>query len=831
MAANRLQIADSRLRRAASRGEASHDSLSAIGHPPREAAIRCRLTVTGIVQGVGFRPFVYGLATRLGLGGWVRNTSSGVTIEVEGAPEQVNEFQVALRRDAPPLALIERVAADRLPPDGSTGFDIRESQPEPGAFQPISPDISICPDCLRELFDPQDRRYRYPFINCTNCGPRFTIIQDIPYDRPQTTMAPFEMCPDCAREYHDPLDRRFHAQPVACPACGPKVELRVESGEWRVEGQSLDPIAAAQELLGRGKIVAVKGLGGFHLACDATNAAAVAELRRRKGRVDKPFALMMADLATVEHYCHVSPAERALLESRERPIVLLWKRADADPPIATSVAPGQRTLGVMLPYTPLHYLLFADSREPDNSLHPSSLFLPPLVMTSGNFAEEPIATSNDDALQRLAPLADAFLLHDRDIHVRTDDSVLRVVETQHAASLLPLRRSRGYAPYPVKLPFPVPPILAVGGELKNTFCVTRDQYAFLSHHVGDMENLETLKSFEAGVTHFESLFRIRPEIIAYDLHPDYLATRYALARARREGLPAIGVQHHHAHILACLAENGHDGEQAVIGVAFDGTGYGSDGAIWGGEFLITRYTGFERAAHLAYIPLPGGDAGTRKPARVALAHLLAAGVPLDGDLPSLAALSETERRIVEKQVATGLNSPPTSSMGRLFDAVASLVGVRQEVNYEGQAAIELEAIADPGETGAYAFGYDSEQGAISAGPLIHAVTDDFRAGVPMPVISARFHNGVAAMIRDVCVRLRERRGLNQAALSGGVFQNVTLLGKTLTLLRRAGFEVFTHHLVPPNDGGIALGQAVAASAVISHQSSAVSSQPSGLTDH
>ncbi|MBM2848833.1 MAG: hypF [Anaerolineales bacterium] len=783
-------------------------------------AIRERLFVTGVVQGVGFRPFVYGLAMRLGLTGWVCNTSSGVTIEVEGAPEQVNEFQIALRRDAPPLARIERVTADCLPPDGSTRFDIRESQPEPGAFQPIPADISICPDCLRELFDPKDRRYRYPFINCTNCGPRFTIIQDIPYDRSQTTMAPFEMCPDCAREYHDPLDRRFHAQPVACPVCGPKVELRLEIGDWRLEAQSLfshlqslDPILAAQELLRRGRIVAVKGLGGFHLAGDATNEAAVAELRRRKGRVDKPFALMMADVATVEHYCHVSPEERALLESRERPIVLLWKRDGAEPPIAPLVAPGQRTLGVMLPYTPLHYLLFADSREPDDSLHPSSFFLHPLVMTSGNFSEEPIATRNDDALNRLAPLADAFLLHDRDIHVRTDDSVVRVfVGSDYSCrpDCLPIRRSRGYAPYPVKLPFTAPPILAVGGELKNTFCVTRDQYAFLSHHIGDMENLETLKSFEAGVAHFESLFRITPQIIAYDLHPNYMATRYALARAEREGLPAIGVQHHHAHILACLAENGHGGEQAVIGVAFDGTGYGADGAIWGGEFLIANYSNFERAAHLAYVPLPGGDAGTRKPARVALAYLLAAGVPLDGDLPSLAALSETERRIVEKQIATSLNSPPTSSMGRLFDAVASLIGVRQEVNYEGQAAIELEAIADPIETVAYAFDHVVGQEAVLPHPLIRAVVDDFCAGVSKPIISARFHNGVAAMIHDVCLRLRERHGLTQVALSGGVFQNVTLLGKTLAFLRGAGFEVFTHRLVPPNDGGIALGQAVMA---------------------
>ena len=763
-------------------------------------AIRQRLFVTGVVQGVGFRPFVYGLAARLDLKGWVCNTSSGVTIEIEGGPDVVREFQISLTRDAPPLARIEQVTAEDLPPDGFTQFDIRDSQPEPGGFQPVSPDICICDDCLRELFDPADRRYRYPFINCTNCGPRFTIIKDIPYDRPQTTMAPFEMCPDCAREYHDPLDRRFHAQPVACPACGPKVWLEV-SRQSPVMGN--DAISESIRLLSEGNIAAVKGLGGFHLACDATNEAAVAELRRRKGRVDKPFALMMADVATIEHYCHVSPEERALLESRERPIVLLWRREGMPGPIAPSVAPHQPTLGVMLPYTPLHYLLFAEGTG-----RPCIA----LVMTSGNHSEEPIATRNDDALARLASLADAFLLHDRDIHTRTDDSVVRVFEGRE----LPIRRSRGYAPFPVKLPFNVPCILAVGGELKNTFCVTHDQYAFLSHHIGDMENLETLQSFEEGVAHFESLFRIRPQVIAYDLHPDYLTTRYAGTRAEREGIPAVGVQHHHAHIASCLAENGYVGKRPVIGVAFDGTGYGADGAIWGGEFLVADYERFERAAYLAYVPLPGGDAATRKPARIALSHLLAAGIPLERDLPPLSVLSPIEQRVVERQIATGLNSPPTSSMGRLFDAVASIIGLRQDVNYEGQAAIELEAIADPAETGAYTF--ELVQDSILPHAVIRAIVEDYRVGVHRAIIAARFHNGVANLIRDVCARLRQQNGLNQVVLSGGVFQNVTLLGKALSVLRSAGFEVFTHRLVPPNDGGIALGQAMIANATVSAHS-------------
>jgi len=753
--------------------------------------VRHRLTVTGVVQGVGFRPFVYGLATRLGLTGWVLNTSAGVTIEIEGSPPAVESFRTALTGEAPPLARIERVTAESLPPNGFTQFDIRESQPEPGAFQPISPDICICDDCLRELFDPADRRHLYPFINCTNCGPRFTIIKDIPYDRPQTTMAPFVMCADCAREYHDPRDRRFHAQPVACPVCGPQVRLEIGGLENSPILQS--PFLTAQQLLRQGKIIAGKGLGGFHLACDATNEEAVAELRRRKGRADKPFALMMPDIAAIEQYCYISTEERALLESRQRPIVLLQKRGNATPPIAASVAPRQRTLGVMLPYTPLHHLLF--------SFPPSSFLLHPLVMTSGNFSEEPIATRNDEALTRLAPLADAFLLHDRDIHIRTDDSVMRVFE----GAELPIRRSRGYAPYPVKLPHAAPPTLAVGGELKNTFCVARDHYAFLSHHIGDMENYETLQSFESGVSHFESLFRIQPQIIAHDLHPNYLATRYALARAEREGLRAVGVQHHHAHIAACMAEHGLDGEHPVIGVALDGTGYGTDGAIWGGEFLLATYSHFERVAHLAYVPLPGGDAATRKPARVALAHLLAAGLPLDSDLAPVRALPDSERSIVEKQITIGLNAPLTSSMGRLFDATASIIGLRQEVNYEGQAAIELEAVADPDETAAYDF--DLSGDLILPHSAIRQIVNDWRGGVSPPIIAARFHNGVAAMIRRVCVRLRKSHGVNQVALSGGVFQNVTLLAKALALLRADGFEVFTHRLVPPNDGGIALGQA------------------------
>ncbi|HJW84019.1 MAG TPA: carbamoyltransferase HypF, partial [Anaerolineae bacterium] len=736
-----------------------------------------RIHITGIVQGVGFRPFVYGLAARYGLRGWVANTSAGVDIEVDGPLETLERFVSDLAAQAPPLSHIDSIAAIDTAPNGFTEFLIRDSVARAGDFQPISPDIAICDDCLREMRDPGDRRYRYPFINCTNCGPRFTLIKDIPYDRPLTTMAAFAMCPDCAAEYADPLDRRFHAQPVACPKCGPKVWLVMRDQVLGIRNwqspipNPQSPIEEAKRLLANGKIVAIKGLGGFHLACDATNDEAVAELRRRKGRVDKPFALMAASLESIEQFCEVTVEERTLLESRQRPIVLLNRRAGpaSGQAVSPHVAPGQFSLGFMLPYTPLHYLLF------DNSLQPSSPALAtqrrgviphPLVMTSGNLSEEPIATDNDEALARLSRLADAFLLHDRDIHVRCDDSVVRVFERRE----LPIRRSRGYAPYPVKLPFETPPALAAGAELKNTFCITRGAYAFLSHHIGDMENYETLRSFEDGVAHFERLFRIRLELIAYDLHPNYLATRYALQRAERDGLRAIGVQHHHAHIAACMAENGLRGDRPVIGVAFDGTGYGSDGAIWGGEFLIASYAGFERAAHLAYVPLPGGDAAIRHPYRTALSHLRQAGVEWSEDLAPVKASQPTERLALAKQIESGLNAPPTSSLGRLFDAVASIVNVRQSVNYEGQAAIEFETMADKLEVGSWRLevgswtarkaGVDCPQSGrgraadgsriVETAPLIRSVVDEVRAGVPASIISARFHNALAVMVRDVC---------------------------------------------------------------------------------
>jgi hydrogenase maturation protein HypF len=765
-----------------------------------------RIHITGIVQGVGFRPFVYNLAGRLGVLGWIRNTSAGVDIHVDAPLDMLEAFAEALQREAPPLSRIDGLSVAYGPPNGFEKFDILDSRSIPEAFQPISPDVALCDDCRRELFDPADRRFRYPFINCTNCGPRFTIIQDIPYDRPLTTMSHFDMCPDCAREYADPGNRRFHAQPIACPICGPRVWLEL-SGSGHEQGRPGDKeaIQETRRLLAEGRIVAVKGLGGFHLACDATSDDSVRELRRRKLRVDKPFAIMLPDLETVEKHCLVQPSERALLESAARPVVLLRRRPGSR--ISRDVAPGQDWVGVMLPYTPLHCLV----------VERSASFPEALVMTSGNLSEEPIATGNDEARRRLAPLADAFLMHDRDIYIRCDDSVVRAFAddrpggdpeaiAESARTTYPLRRSRGYVPYPIKLPWQVPPVLAVGGELKNTFCMTKRDYGFLSHHIGDLENYETLQSFESGIGHFEKLFRVKPEAIAYDLHPDYLATRYALRRAEAGDLPAIGVQHHHAHIAACMAEHRLDGSSPVIGVAFDGTGYGDDGAIWGGEFLVSDYLTFNRALHLEYFPLPGGDAAIREPARTALGLLYSIGLEWNQGLASVSAYAADEQHVLRTQLERRINVPLTSSMGRLFDAAASLAGVRQKVNYEAQAAIEFEALADDREAGAYPFGLVGGQVDLQSG--LEALVDDVLAGVTAATISGRFHNGVARLVASAALYLRAETGIQQVALSGGVWQNITLLRRTLSLLEEQGFQVYFHREVPTNDGGLSLGQAV-----------------------
>ena len=780
-----------------------------------------RIQITGIVQGVGFRPFVYALAHRFGLNGQVCNTSAGVEIDIDGPPAAIAGFVQALQAEAPPLARIHRLQTNRRSPVGFTQFEIIASQPVPGAFQPISPDVGLCADCLAEILDPHNRRYLYPFTNCTNCGPRFTIIRDIPYDRPLTSMAGFPMCPACDAEYHDPTDRRFHAQPTACPQCGPQVWLETP-GQAPVAGSAA--LLETRRLLRQGQIVAIKGLGGFHLACDARNPAAVAELRRRKLRVDKPFALMLPDIETVCRYCLINEQELELLASVQKPIVLLQRLAGTD--LAPLVATGQQTLGVMLPYTPLHALLFADI----------DLHGPPteaLVMTSGNLSEEPIVTENTEALERLAPLADAFLLHDRPIHIRCDDSVMR--------RELPIRRSRGYAPYPVQLSFSTPPLLATGAELKNTFCLARGEYAFLSHHIGDLENYETLRSFETGVSHFERLFRIEPQAIACDLHPAYLATSYAQERAARQSLPLIGVQHHHAHIAAVMAEHGLPMDARVIGLSFDGTGYGSDGAVWGGEFLLAGYASFERCGHFPYLPLPGGDLAIREPWRMALAWLTASGIDWQPGLPPVDFALGLENGPVrlaalQRQIETGLNTPQTSSLGRLFDAAAALLGVRQMATYEAQAAIEMEAICDPDEWGNYwgaipgvnptpallasgkgvtpspAGGGGWEEVNAAIAQLPSALLSGLQNHTPLPTLAARFHNTIACIALAACRQMRLESGLETVALSGGVWQNVFLLERTCRLLQKDGFNILTHHLAPPNDGGLALGQAAVAAA-------------------
>ncbi len=745
-----------------------------------------RIHVSGVVQAVGFRPWAWGEATRLGLAGRVRNSSSGVEIAIEGAAGAVAAFLAALRAGGPPLARIDRLDVEEAAVRGFTGFSILSSLPEPGASLPVAPDLALCADCLRELRDPADRRHAYPFLNCTQCGPRFTIVLDIPYDRPVTTMSRFPLCADCAREYADPADRRFHAQPVACPACGPRLWLE-EGGAPAAAGAVA--LRRARALLREGATVAVKGIGGWHLACDAASAAAVARLRERKRRVEKPLALMAADPATIARHAEVSPVALSLLESPAHPVVLLPRRRDAA--IAPGVAPRRDRLGFMLAYAPLHHLL----------LDPGDV----LVMTSGNLSEEPIAHEDDDARRRLSPLADALLGHDRPIHVRCDDSVVAVWR----GGPYPFRRARGYAPLPVPLPFPVPPLLAAGGELKNTFCLGREARAYPSHHIGDLSDWETLCAYEAAVAHYERLFRVAPEAFAHDLHPDYQATRYATARAGAAGRPAIAVQHHHAHIAACLADNGLVGAEPVIGVAFDGTGLGDDGAIWGGEFLVADYAGYRRAARLAYVPLPGGDAAARHPWRVALGWLRQAGLPWAPELPPVAEATPDGLAALDAQLRAGLNSPPTSSLGRLFDAVASLAGICHHATYEAQAACELETAArraGPAPAGVSPYAFTLEDGLVDPAPVIRAVAADVAAGRPAPVVAASFHAAVADMVREVCLLLRRETGLQRVALSGGVWQNLLLLELAVARLEAAGFAVLTHRAVPANDGGLALGQ-------------------------
>lgn len=772
--------------------------------------VRVEARVEGIVQGVGFRPYAHALARRLGLAGRVGNDGAGVFLELEGESGRVEDFLTTLRRQPPPLAVVERVRHRVTAPRGMVGFEIVGSDRSGPLRTLVSPDVATCADCLHELFDPGDRRYRYPFINCVNCGPRYTIVTELPYDRPGTTMRGFAMCADCEREYHDPDDRRFHAQPVCCPACGPRLVLRDRRGRALAGGPAGDPggdvLAEAVRRLAAGQVVAVKGLGGYHLAVDATNEQAVAALRARKRREQKPFAVMVADLTGAGQLCRLDAAGAALLASPRCPIVLLPRRPDPDAepvaPVAESVAPGERRLGVMLPYTGLHHLLLRELARP-------------LVLTSGNLSEEPIAHTDADALARLGPVADAFLSHDRPIHTRVDDSVSCTFQGRE----LVLRRSRGYAPRPLPLPARLPqPVLGCGAELKNTFCLARERHAFLSHHIGDLADYPTLRSYTAGITHLERLLGLAPKLLAYDLHPEYMSTKYALERAARQPeLALVGVQHHHAHIASCLADNGWcpgPGDR-VLGVAFDGLGYGLDGTLWGGELLVADCAGFTRAGHLAPVRMPGGTSAIRQPWRMAVSYLDAAyGGDLPEDLPVLRRHAE-QWPAVRRLLGRGTAAPVTSSAGRLFDAVAAILDLSDQVTYEGQAAVALEQLADSTETGAYPVCLgDGDPVVLDTVDLVRTVVEQWRRRVPAPVIAARFHRGLAGAVVAGCRRLRERTGLGTVALSGGVFQNMYLLGCTVAGLEQAGFRVLTHSRVPPNDGGISLGQVVVAAASV-----------------
>jgi hydrogenase maturation protein HypF len=717
---------------------------------------------------------------------------AGVFIEAEGRSEAIDEFLCALRADAPPLATVDEVASQPMPGTGQTEFSIVASVTGGERASAVTTDSATCDDCLAEMRDPENRRHGYAFINCTNCGPRFTITRDVPYDRPFTTMAGFTMCDSCAGEYRDPANRRFHAQPTCCPTCGPQLSLVDADGE-PLGGE---PIRVAADLLNHGAIVAIKGLGGYHLAADAADETAAALLRSRKHREDKPFAVMVASLESARELCVVDSAAQSLLSDRRRPIVLLDRRPGigAWRGVAGSVAPGNRAIGMMLPYTPIHHLLL-------------DRVTGPIILTSGNVSDEPIAYDDADALTRLGAIADAFLIHNRPIHMRVDDSVVRA----HEGRPVVIRRARGYAPEPMRVAEPAGrPILACGAELKNTFCLLKGANAIISQHIGDLENLATLRSYADGIAHFERIFDAKPQVIAHDMHPDYLSTKYAADRAEADDSRLVEVQHHHAHIVSCLADNGESGP--VIGVAFDGTGYGPDGTIWGGEFLLADLVSYRRIGHLAPVPLPGGAAAIRQPWRMAASYLEAAYGDAVPDLAVMRRNSATWPAIVSMARAR-VNAPMTSSAGRLFDAMSAILGVRDAVNYEGQAAIELEQRTDVSEPGRYPMTLRAGDAVVvESVDLIRAAVDDLAKGVSRAVIAARFHNGLASAVVGVCTVLRDRTGVSAVALSGGVFQNMLLLDHTAGALDERGFRVLTHGRVPPNDGGISLGQAMVAAA-------------------
>ena len=772
---------------AAAAGSGGKDSI--------EAAV---ITLRGVVQGVGFRPFVHRLARECGLAGTVRNFSGGVDIRVEGSRNRIELFRRRVLQEAPPLARITEGDVRTVPPQGLKEFSVERSFKTENQFVLVPPDIATCENCLAELNDPGDRRYRYPFINCTDCGPRFTIIREMPYDRPMTTMADFTMCPRCREEYGDIEHRRYHAQPNACPDCGPRLTFHRDG---RDEGEGEKALHRAVEFLEKGRILAVRGLGGFHLCCDAADPQVVRELRRRKHRPVKPLAVMMPDLKTVRESCLLSPQEEAELTSPQRPIVVLRRRDRMDvdrPAVCREVAPDNDTLGVMLPYTPVHTLLLSTG-------------IKAIVATSANRSDQPLIASNREALDGLAGIADGFLLHDREIHTRCDDSIVRLIGDDPVL----IRRARGYAPMPVQLPFSGPEVLACGPELKNTFCLTRDDHAFLSQHIGDLKNLETYQFFQQMIERFQDLFDVEPRVVAHDLHPQYLSTQYALRRAAgvKPKLPMVAVQHHHAHVAACLAENGV--REPVIGVVFDGIGYGEDGHIWGAEFLVADPGGYRRRGHLKYIPLPGGDAANRQPWRMGLSYLHSIfGQEADELAARFIERDETARRSILRMLERSVNVPLASSMGRLFDAVSALLGLCQENTYEGQAAIALEVAAR--EASGQPAGYDwtiqqrGSQLIADPQPVIRSIIEDLERGRPGPEIARRFHRSAAELAVLYCRRIRQQDGLERVALTGGSFQNAILAEETADLLRHEGFQVLTHRHVPPNDGGVSLGQAAVA---------------------
>jgi hydrogenase maturation protein HypF len=762
-----------------------------------QEVIRSRIAIEGIVQGVGFRPFIYGLAKSHRLNGYVLNNPQGVLIEVEGAQVNLEKFIKEIPEKLPSQARIVGLKEERLPPFSFTDFEIRESTSQLKRTGLISPDLAICGKCLKELFSPEDRRYRYPFINCTNCGPRYTIIDDIPYDRPFTSMKSFRMCPECQEEYDDPSNRRFHAQPNACRQCGPEVML-VDSHNETVAGA--DPVTRAVELLSQGSILAIKGLGGFHLAVDATNDSAVRRLRELKLREEKPFAVMSPGPDVIRTFAKLSPEDEGLLQSPVHPIVLLAKSEGF--PLSSMVAPRNPFIGVMLPYTPLHHLLFEGKCSA-------------LVMTSGNLKDEPIAIENREAVKRLRKSADYFLMHNRDIYLRSDDSVVRPYVIEGKREALITRRSRGYIPLPVFVQEEMVPLLAVGGEMKNTICLTRGKTAFLSQHIGEMGYRDTYNFFLKTIAHMKRILEIEPRAIACDLHPDYAGTRYA---ASQKELPVFKVQHHHAHIASCMAENGI--KNKVIGVAFDGTGYGPDRTVWGGEFLLADLLSFRRVAHLATLPLPGGEQAIREPWRMALSYLATFSDCNSDDLDVIKKRSEREKDIIYNLIRSRFNSPLTSSMGRFFDAVSALIGICEKSTFEGQAAMELEMVMGNPCDERYPFIYQQDEGCITIdpSPLIKGLLSDLKKGSPSEYISSKFHQSIVTMVVEVCCLLRKQWGVDSVALSGGCFQNIYLLTQSITGLRKEGFEVFYHQKVPPNDGGISLGQAVVATELFKNHS-------------